>query len=474
MNAKHVGLLITGNEVLFGKTKDTNGPHMAAALRKVGCEVRRSLVCGDNVTEILRALEYLFENCDVVLMTGGLGPTSDDLTAEIIARCFGLPLVFHEEAWKACVDAFARMGRTSVPETNRKQANLPAGCRLMPNPNGTAVGFCVEGALTSHQKSTGSHKVVYCLPGVPFEMEPMFAASVLPELIPPGAVTFQRTWQVFGLGESAMQERIAEAERSLQKEVPSLVVSYQAHAGYVTYSCFSASPHADESACVQALVDGPFAKEVEKAFGHHVVSRSELSLAASVVELFNQAGVTLAVAESCTGGLLSKEITAIPRSSVCYLGGITTYSNAWKEQFLGVDSRTLQTQGAVSEATAAQMALGLSLRTHADVALSITGVAGPGGGSDRTPVGMVCFGLAVRNTRVKADEMKSRLGAFNWDVPKEASSAVSLSTSENVTLLTATVRFGPRLRRDIIQLRASNQALGVLVMVADSFTQENR
>jgi nicotinamide-nucleotide amidase len=469
---KRVGLLITGNEVLFGKTRDTNGPHMAAALRKVGCEVRRSLVCGDDVEEILRALDYLFENCDVVLMTGGLGPTSDDLTAEIIARRFRLPLAFNDEAWAACVDAFARMGRSAVPETNRKQANLPVGCRLLPNPNGTAVGFSVSGELGDGQVS--GQKTVYCLPGVPFEMEPMFAASVLPNLTPSGAVTFQRTWQVFGLGESAMQERVGELERTLQNDLPGIVVSYQAHAGYVTYGCFFSAPHSAAAVAAETLVDGAYAQGVEKAFGRHIVGRSELSLAASTISAFTEAGVTLAVAESCTGGALSKELTAIPRSSLCYLGGITTYANSWKEQFLGVSAETLQNRGAVSEATAAEMASGLLLRVNADVVLSITGVAGPGGGSDRTPVGTVCFGLAVRSARVDVQGLVSRLEGFKWGAPQEAPEAVGVCVSEGVTLLTTTVRFGSRLRRDVIQMRACVQALGTLAMVAESLSMEQR
>ena len=284
---RSIGLLITGNEVLFGKTRDTNGPFMAAHLRRVGCSVKRSLVCGDDREELARALSYLAETCEAILMTGGLGPTSDDLTAEIVAKFFGLPTVFSEPAWQACVDAFARLGRKEVPETNRKQAELPAGCTLVPNPVGTAVGFTVHG----HRN--GKPLSVTCLPGVPFEMEPMFLATVLPSLTVSGAESVQRTWQVFALGESVMQERIAAVESRIARELPEAVVSYQAHAGYVTYAVFAQAFEAARKSAIEAALDGFVREGVEAAFGHHVVAHGDLLLAPHIVKAFSTAGLSL-------------------------------------------------------------------------------------------------------------------------------------------------------------------------------------
>jgi|GEM_PF-5569255 len=276
--ANTIGLLITGNEVLFGKTRDTNGPFMASHLRRVGCEVKRSLVSGDDRAELARSLSYLAETCDSILMTGGLGPTSDDLTADVVARFFGLPTVFSEPAWQACVDAFTRLGRDEVPATNRKQAELPQGAQLVPNPIGTAVGFETRGT------HAGKEITIICLPGVPFEMEPMFLESVLPSLTVKGAVSVQRTWQVFGLGESAMQERIAPLEKRIAEMFPEAIVSYQAHAGYVTYAVFAQSFSELRCAELDTALAGFVNQGVCEAFGHHVVAQTDLLLAPHVVK----------------------------------------------------------------------------------------------------------------------------------------------------------------------------------------------
>jgi nicotinamide-nucleotide amidase len=220
-----VGLLITGNEVLFGKTKDTNGPFMAAHFRSLGIAVEQIMICGDNETQLLDCLTYLSAKCTTVIMTGGLGPTSDDLTAQLVAQYLDLPVQFFPEAWEACVQAFGRFGRTDVPESNKKQALLPAGSQLIPNNIGTAVGFIAQGQIK-----------IICLPGVPFELEPMFLNTVLPLFKGADGTFFSKTWQVFYMGESSMQLRLNELEQKTKAGFPDAVISYQAHAGSVTYS----------------------------------------------------------------------------------------------------------------------------------------------------------------------------------------------------------------------------------------------
>lgn len=465
-DVRGVGILITGNEVLFGKTRDTNGPFMAAHLRRAGREVKRSLVSGDDRVELARALRYLSETCDTVLMTGGLGPTSDDLTAEVVGAFLGLPLDFSEPAWRACIDAFARMGRTEVPETNRKQALLPRGCRLIPNGVGTAVGFAASGSVE------GRALTLVCLPGVPFEMEPMFLEHVLPGLGDAEAVVTSRSWQVFGLGESTMQQKVAALEERVAREVPEAIVSYQAHAGYVTYALFAPARGDARASAVRGAVEGWFTRGVEEAFGTHVIARTEKSLAPYLVEAYAAAGVTLAVAESCTGGLVSKEIVAVPGSSACYLGGVTAYANALKSKVLGVPEALLATHGAVSEETARAMAEGAVDVLGSDVAIAITGVAGPSGGSDRAPVGTICLGLAWRESAVDSRRLAARLAPFRW---KEAPVLENgRASDDDVGSMVVTLALGKRMRRDVIQLRSSVFALGSLALVASAFIREQQ
>jgi nicotinamide-nucleotide amidase len=220
-----IGTLITGNEILYGKTKDTNGVFFAQELLKVGVRVQSLRVEGDFQANILRALNELFETCDVVLMTGGLGPTSDDLTAQIVAQFVNEPLVFFHEAWGMCLNYFKKLGRTEIPESNRKQAFLPKNALLLPNSLGTAAGFFVK----------FKNKFLYCLPGVPAECEAMFLDSVLPQilqLVPATHKMKSASWQIVGVGESFLQTKLDDFEKKHSR----FQISYQAHAGYVTYT----------------------------------------------------------------------------------------------------------------------------------------------------------------------------------------------------------------------------------------------
>lgn len=272
-----VGILITGNEILYGKTQDTNGFLMSTQLRKKGVFVRQIQVCGDDRSELIQHLTFLSKSCDVILMTGGLGPTSDDLTAEVVADFFQLPLAFNETSWKNCVDVFQKMGRTHIPESNRKQAFLPEGCCLLENKMGTASGFFVRGSVGFKDNQVPKKVTVYCMPGVPFEMEPMFLNQVLPQLTPNKSTSVSKIWQIFSLGESAMQNAIDSAEKDLLREFPMATVSYQAHNCYVTYSV---------SLPVEAksYLENIFSSAVKDAFGNFLLYEKDQSINSYVEE----------------------------------------------------------------------------------------------------------------------------------------------------------------------------------------------
>jgi nicotinamide-nucleotide amidase len=463
MNSKiAAGILISGNEVLFGKTRDTNGPFVAAHLRRSGVSVQRSLVVADEVFQLKRALSYLAEDCDLVIITGGLGPTVDDLTAEVVAQWFGVPLSFQELAWQTCVQAFARLGKTDVPETNKKQAMLPLGCRLIPNPVGTALGFELEASV--HGKSVR----VVCLPGVPSEMEPMFLASVLPTLNTEEIQVVSRSWQVFGLGESAMQQRVLELEKQVCSLFPEAVISYQAHLGYVTYSYFAKFDSAQMAQEWENNWNVRLEKEVQARFAHHIVAQNDQPLAQTVLSALQRHSLKLSLAESCTGGELSKECVAIPGASRAFLGSIVCYDNQVKEMLLNVPKDTLQEKGAVSEQTVRDLSEGALRVFQSDLALSISGVAGPEGGTERHPVGLVWFGLALGAgiSEQQRGQILEKLRLFGWQA-EVAREPIPGSLSKGL-VLTCRQNFGSRSARHIIQKRAVNFALGSLAALSSA------
>lgn len=255
-----IGILITGNEILSGKTQDINGVFFARQLKKFGIVPQYTLACGDDPDELIRCLGFLAASCQTILMTGGLGPTSDDLTAQIVAQFFKIPLEFNDQAWQNCLKVFQKLGRKNIADSNKKQAYLPRGSLLLPNDMGTAAGFAVSDSKTT----------VYCMPGVPYEMQPMFLNSVLPKLMVLEKKPFVKVWQVFAMGESAMQSAIGPAEEKLKQLCPRAVVSYQAHSCHVTYSVTSTEDKAE--------IENEFVPQVEAAFGDFILYRQELPI----------------------------------------------------------------------------------------------------------------------------------------------------------------------------------------------------
>lgn len=388
-------IIAIGSELALGQSIDTNSAWLAAELAAAGVRCRRFVVVPDELDSIVAAIRAAAADVPLVILTGGLGPTEDDLTREALAQASGQPLVEDAAAVESIRAFFAARGR-AMPDRNRVQARRPAGGRLIANACGTAPGLRVPvgGA------------VCYALPGVPYEMKAMFTAGVLPELraVAGGGVLLTRALRCFGAGESEIGQRIADLmRRGANPEVGTAVSD-----GMIDIRICAAAAAADAAA---ALLDQAEA-ELRGRLGALVVGREDATLASAVGDELLAAGETLSTAESCTGGLLGKLLTDVPGSSRYYLGGGVAYANALKESLLAVSASLLAEHGAVSEPVAAAMAGGARERFRSIWAISTTGVAGPAGGTPEKPVGLVYFGLAgphgVRTHRALLGEQTPR------------------------------------------------------------------
>lgn len=336
----NVGLLITGNEILSSKTKDTNGPFMGMNLRKIGVSVRSSMMCSDNETDILDCLNYLANRCDVILMTGGLGPTSDDLTAEIVAKFLKVKTIFYEKAWANCLQAYKKLNRVDIPESNKKQAFLPEGSTILANKIGTAVGFKVNGPIRQYPLSPhtrtqiDSEVLIYCMPGVPYEMEAMFLKEVYPELSNKNFQPVTKTWQVFLMGESSMQTAIERFEKKLQQRFPSSSISYQAHPGFVTYSV-SLFPNSEEQFhYCQKILENEYTQAVQTCFHKYILYSQDTPLSQFVIESLRIKRRTLSIVEASCGGVLTKEISVIRHAEDVMMGSVIMQGNRQKRAAL--------------------------------------------------------------------------------------------------------------------------------------------
>lgn len=388
---KSAAVLAIGDELTLGQTLDTNSAWIADRLFARGVPVAEHATVDDDADRITGAMERLAAVHDLLVCTGGLGPTSDDLTRDALARILGERLVEDADALTHIESWFA--GRGGMPAINRVQALRPASARCLPNPHGTAPGL----AATCDRLGAD----IFCLPGPPHEMKPMFESFVEPALrCEPGRVTLSRIVLTFGVGESRVAERLGELMDRDRPGRGEPLVGTTASRGVV--ACRVRHTAATEADAARAL-DG-VEREINRRLGPAVFDRRDPAagdsldiadaLPRAVVSLLQAGGGRLAVAESCTAGLLGAEITRIAGSSNVFLGGWLTYSNEMKTAMLGVPAETLQRDGTVSGACALAMARGALDRSGADHALSITGIAGPGGGTPEKPVGSVWIGRA--------------------------------------------------------------------------------
>jgi nicotinamide-nucleotide amidase len=379
-----ISVLVTGSELLDGRANETNSHLIIQALAECGLAVEHVLSCDDQIQNIKSSLDFLRRCSDTVIVSGGLGPTSDDLTREAISEISSKELVLN----RACLEhmeAFfmKRRGRAMDP-SNQKQALFPAGCRIIPNPAGTAAGFAIE--IDAAQRRC----LVIALPGVPSELRIMVSESVLPALkqkyqIAESQVYNRRVLRIFSVPESTVGSRL-----SAIKPPQQVSVSYRAHFPEIQVM-LKALPAEYPALELKAL-----SERARQAIGNdHVFSESlELDLCQVLHQIFVEQAITIAIAESCTGGLLGSMLTYQPGSSKYFLGGAITYSNESKVKSLGVTPRALEQHGAVSFEVARQMAQGVRQSLGARLGLSITGVAGPEGGSAEKPVGTFFVGLS--------------------------------------------------------------------------------
>lgn len=400
-------IVAVGTELLLGQVVDTNTTEIAGSLAELGIDCYFHTSVGDNPLRLAAVLSQAMVRSDIVIVTGGLGPTEDDLTKEVLAAVAGRRLVLHPEALAQVRGFFERLGR-EMPQNNVRQAMIPEGAEILPNRRGTAPGVY----LCTH----GVH--VFCLPGVPTEMRTMWKEAVVPKLLAitgGPAVIFSRTLRFYGIGESALEERVKDL---LHGGNPT--VAPYASVGEARLRITAKAATKEEA---MRLIE-PVEREIRSRVGEFLYGEGDETLEVVVGRLLRERGLWLAVAESCTGGLVTHRITNVPGSSDYLRQGWVVYSNEAKVEALGVRPETLARHGAVSEAAAREMAEGALERSRADIAVAVTGIAGPGGGTPEKPVGTVCFAVS---TRRKTQSWTRRFAGDREDVKwRSASEALNL------------------------------------------------
>ncbi len=370
-------IIAIGSELLTPTKTDTNGLWLTGQLNDIGIDVKLKTIVGDDAARLEETLRDALRRSDIVVTTGGLGPTEDDITRQCSANAVDRPLVYHEEIEKALRERFRMWGR-EMPEINKRQANVIEGAVILPNPNGSAVGMLVE----------PDGKFLAVLPGPPRENQPMFIEYVLPKLKDTAGEIHvgRRLLKVSGMGESAVDEIAA----PIYTRYPEVSTSILFNKSEVEIHLAANSKDADRAA---QLVDD-LAGELAVALGKNVFSMDGESMEEVIGKLLKTLGHTVAVAESCTGGLIGQRLTSISGSSAYFMEGAVTYSNEAKQRTLGVSAEILREHGAVSSECAEAMAVGMRNYAGTVHAISVTGIAGPDGGSEEKPVGTVYIGYS--------------------------------------------------------------------------------
>ena len=368
-----------GDELLYGQVVDTNSAFMGQQLGRLGLRVRQITSVSDRADEIVAALDQARQRATVILMTGGLGPTKDDLTKHVLARYFGRELELHEPTLRHVESIFQRFNRPML-DVNRQQALVPAGTQVLPNAVGTAPGMWLEDGGV----------VFISMPGVPFEMKKLMTDEVLPRL----QARFQLApiehvvVMTAGLGESFLAAKIQDWENALP---PNIKLAYLPSLGSVRLR-LTGSPDGQPDLRGRMLALLPLLRQY---IGKYIFAEEDSPLEVAVGKLLQARGWQLGTAESCTGGAVAQRLTSVPGSSAYFRGSVVAYSNDLKESLLGVNAETLGQHGAVSEPTVREMAEGARARLGCDVALATSGVAGPDGGTPLKPVGTICIACAT-------------------------------------------------------------------------------
>lgn len=387
-------IICVGTEILLGDILNTNCQYLAQQLANLGIPHYYQTVVGDNPTRLKQVIDIASQRSSILIFTGGLGPTPDDLTTEAIADFFKTALVEKPEIIQDIEAKFAQRGRKMTP-SNRKQALIPTGAQILPNPLGTAPGIIWQ---------PKPNLTIFTFPGVPSEMHKMWLDTAIPFLESQGwgrSIIYSQMLRFRGIGESALAEKVTHLF-----DLDNPTVAPYASKGEVRLRISAKAKSTIEAV---ALIQ-PIAQEIQAIAGLNYFGSDDDTLASVVGSQLQQVGETLAVAESCTGGGLGEMLTAVAGSSAYFLGGIIAYANKVKLAQLEVNAQDLEQQGAVSGIVAQQMALGVKKRLGSSWGLSITGIAGPGGGTNDKPVGLVYIGLA--DPEGKADSFEYRFGAI--------------------------------------------------------------
>ena len=374
-----LSIIAIGDELLVGQVTDTNSPFIASTVEPEGWSIESVRVVHDNAEDIRRAIEQAFERTDIVITTGGLGPTKDDITKPVLMEIFGGEPVKNESVLEAVRGIMERRG-LQLNESTAAQAIVPSSARIFINEVGTAPIMWFE----------KNGKTLVSLPGVPFEMQRMFARHIFPAILERYStheVIIHRTVLTTDISESDLSERLSDFESGLPE---GFHLAYLPNNGYLRLRLDGRGT--DEEKISQIADD--LHSELKKNCGKHLLYDRDLTPAEILLEMLKEKHLTFATAESCTGGNISHLVTMIPGSSEAMLGGIVSYSNSVKENVLGVNPADIATLGAVSEPVAAQMAEGARRATGADIAVSTSGIAGPGGAVKGKPVGTVCLAVA--------------------------------------------------------------------------------
>ena len=376
----NVELLTIGTEILMGNIVNTNAAYLSEQCVGIGLSVLYETTVGDNEGRMLDAISRAISRADVVIMTGGLGPTPDDLTKEMTAKAIGRELVEDPHTRERIAERFQKSGRTHVTSNNWKQATVIEGCRVLDNDNGTAPGLIAEA-------DNGTKLIL--LPGPPDELKPLFREQVRPYLESLQEDHFySRMVKICGVGESAVADRL----KDLIEAQENPTIATYAKIGQVHVRVTAKARTEEEGEALLA----PVMKEMHARFGEDIFTEDEeVSLEETVVRLLKERGYTISFAESCTGGMVSARLVGVPGASEVYRAGLVTYSNDAKHKLIRVRQETLDMFGAVSAQTAEQMVLGVCEAVGADAGVAVTGIAGPDGGTPEKPVGLVYIAAAV-------------------------------------------------------------------------------
>lgn len=406
-------ILSVGTEILMGKTLNTNANYLALRLCELGIPSYYQTVVGDNPERLEKVFGILFSRSDTIIVTGGLGPTGDDITLAVLAKFLGLKTVHHRET-EIKLREYFRNANKKMPGSNLKQAMVPEGARILCNCMGTAPGIIMETDFgVGHEKK--EKKRVILLPGPPVEMEHIFREYVEDYLIPLSPVDIKSRYiRVFGMGESEMEEKIRDIIDKAENPTLATYCSTGECLIRISHTCSKEK----EPVSIQEEGDKKIheiSDEIKKRLGDYVYGTDEMSLPEKVLDMLREKELTLSFAESCTGGMLSSFLVKNAGASKVFKGSVTVYSNRSKIKVLGVKPETIEKYGAVSVQTAQEMAKACRELFESDIGVSVTGIAGPGGGTAEKPVGLVYLSVCVgesnitRELKIKGGREKIRV-----------------------------------------------------------------